>query len=624
MCSTLPVMLDHNKDIVRGALHIIDHAGERPSGTTKREFQNSTIEAHLQNHTYYHESSRGRVRADAETMLGVFKNLYFHEGCSDAVTRAFYACQTGEDHADTFFRIGSDKLPPKFLDSYGYKKSTFSENELPDYTLPSAPTKRGAASQWSPIQRSFWTVIQDIDATRGSRDHAKYKYRNKQSQHEALEVLIRDFQLEYATQGSGYGDRKPCTSEKLHKTFSRAWTTRKVKATATNASLWVSGISDWDPVYIDLIRRNCDELSAHESLPIYDRAAATSLSADFVVQDDDSVEASQDGEAVEESGGSKDVDETMTVPGAEINDESSSSDDDDESVHDVRASKPADISATSAVVVLPMPKPLESAQEAQLREAQADARRATTTSTISTLSTEQTISVSPDEDARHLSDSHPETSDSPPVERKRRRISLDTPTSPKRQRAENPQGKASVSALRSGEEAQDVVADWVSRRLEDNSRKSIDDNAHKSTSALRQDPDQPPQRHRLPERQGLMALNLSQLEAGLEHIYFKLLTASCQLMESVGEVDQEAMPLEQNAPPSTLELHVRCWGTEWRQVRHSLKKSHLLSVPDVVLSLCSAYLFDKVLDCKISDTQVGLKFDGKLASGSVGDSKLTA
>jgi hypothetical protein len=476
--------------------------------------------------------------------------------------------------------------------------------------------ERGSSALHSQLHRSFWILIQDIEAIKDWHDHAEYKYRSKKSQLEALEALIHEFQLTHSTKDSGYSDCTFFTGEQLHKTFSRAWGSRKATTAASKASPWTSCIADWKSSYIKSIRKACDELSAHESLPIYDRNAAISLSSDLVVEGDATEQASHDSIAVGESHDGMDANDLQAAQDNTTNNRSCPADDQNDSVQVVHASKPAAVAAKSPIGLLTTG--LKPTPEAKLRAVLANMHRMTTSPSPST---GQTEFVSPDEDAKSLVNSHTEASGSPPAERKRRPDPLGTPTSQKRQRARDTWNKTSISAFQADEEKQAEIANWVVRHLGDSSRVRGEEPAHQPISTFRFNPDQPPQHNKQTERQGLIALDVSQLEAELENIIFKLSKTSRQLMESVGEVDQEAMPLEQNVSPCTLEIHVRCWGTEWRQVRHSLKKSHVLSVPDVVLSFCSAYLFDKVLNCQVWGTQVSLESEERLVSGFVGGSK---
>lgn len=209
-------------------------------------------------------------------------------------------------------------------------------------------------------------MILDIEASKVSRGHARSKYRNRESQLEALEGLIRDFQLVHSAGSSEYGDRTPCTGKQLHKNFSRVWGKKKAKATASNDSPWQSEIADWNSNYIDTIRQACDELNIHESLPSYHPTIATPISPDFVVEDDDTTQASHGGEAVEGPSGDKDAADITTAHANVTDHEFGHSGDYNDSLHDACDPPRAGLIVRSPIILPPMPPPLESTPEAGL------------------------------------------------------------------------------------------------------------------------------------------------------------------------------------------------------------------------------------------------------------------
>jgi hypothetical protein len=230
-------LLDRNDDIVRGAFYIIDHSGNCSPDVSKSSFQRSAIEAHLHRHTYYHPAPKGKVRVDVEKMQSVIQDLYIHVQRSDAVTKLAYGCRSDEDHVDSLFRIGTDKLPPQMLASYGYDKLTFREEDLSKYAQPPKPKNSAPCSRNKHIQRSFWIIIQDIEATKAAREHASYKYRDDASRLATLEALIRDFSLRHFSKREGM--RMPCDSEQLCKTFMRTWGLQRTVGAA--ATPWRTG-----------------------------------------------------------------------------------------------------------------------------------------------------------------------------------------------------------------------------------------------------------------------------------------------------------------------------------------------------------------------------------------------
>jgi len=105
-----------------------------------------------------------------------------------------------------------------------------------------------------------------------------------------------------------------------------------------------------------------------------------------------------------------------------------------------------------------------------------------------------------------------------------------------------------------------------------------------------------------------LTLNITQLEHELSAIHKGTEEATTELLESVGSVRKSKMPLcVRTSSSSSDELQVRCWGPQWSEICSELEESKLFAVPQVVLSLCSAYflgLFNRewptcVLDCDV-------------------------
>jgi hypothetical protein len=181
--------------------------------------------------------------------------------------------------------------------------------------------------------------------------------------------------------------------------------------------------------------------------------------------------------------------------------------------------------------------------------------------------------------------------------------------------------------LQTNGEDQSRIASWVAHHLENDIVRNEPANAHNSSTSLPRAQKQLSQTinyPQMPERQVLTALNLSKLENEFRDMCCKLSNASFQLLDGVGEVGEETMPLDPHPLLATLELHVRCWGEEWPEVCATLKRSKLFSVPDVAMSLSSAYLFNKVLGRLVQKMQVSLEAEGDLASGSIEDGKTWA
>jgi hypothetical protein len=610
----MSALLDHSEDIYRGAFYIIDNAGQCPSGVNESDFQHSTIEAHLRRHTYYQLTDKGNIRVDVETMHAFIRGLYSYEQLSDAVTKSAHGCQSSEDLADSFFHLGTDKLSPQTLVSYGYEKSTFREEDLPKYAPPSLPKRSGVNAQHQHIRRSFWVIIQDIEATKAQRDHAAYKYRDRVSRFNALAALIRDFSLKYS---SRKGTLKSCTSEQLCKTFLDTWKSQK-NGGATNASSpWASSSKDWKPSYLESIEQSCAKLTLGESLRSYNPDQAVSLSTDLVREAKDSMIADPKravGEAAAD-GIELDVD-VIEVYDDKLSSRAGRVDDIADGLQRVRSLTSAPTATVKPVSTSPLGRSTRATLEAA-RRMRSDAQRAATCS-------DSLDEVS--EALSSLSGSDSETSRATLIDHKRKRVISDTYSRGKRQNAMN--DPPSMTATRTppidGQDRTDV-ASWVAHRLGSDVAGDKPVNAYNSCGA------QPPLLHRprettchrqISERPVLTALNLSKLESELKDIYRKMSNASLQLLDGVGDVGEETMPLDTDPPSSTSELHIRCWGDEWPRIRAKLKHSKLFSVPDVAMSLNSAYLFDKILRRPVQKIQVTLDPEADFASGSIGDGKI--
>lgn len=568
-------MTDINEDIYLGAFFIIDHAGQCPPATTERDFQDGMIEAHLQRHTYFYDSPEGRERADVKKMRSVFRDLYFHELASGEATKLAYSCQPDEDHAEPFFRLGTQQLPHQMLALYDYDKSTFQEGRLPDYKPPSMPKKSHVNAQHKYARRSFWVVIQDIEASKGSRGNSSHKYRDHESRLNALQVLIQDYQLTHET-GAGI---RPFSSRELSKTFLATWRSKNAADAASGASPWQSDITDWKPEYINTIRQISNELSHSESLPSHNPATAVALSADLGLDDDHLMRATQANSAGHGSAGNHDCDEIQVVHGGETNVGSSYVDDDKDSTLDEHTSNVARASATSPFVLLPIPDPVESTHGARPRALRASTRQAKRT---------------------------------PPL--------CETPASPKRQRTRDATpSKSGTGALQITVKTNAALASWVVDRLGNETRC-----APTTSTSLPARLVESRRSHQVISQAGLIPLNLTQSEEEFRQLYLLTASTSNILLESVGDVGQDTMPLERELLQSTQELHIRCWGIEWQQMRAKLKKANLFSVPDVTMSLISAYVLNQVLSRQVRETLVSVAFEEGSASGTIGDGKVEA
>jgi hypothetical protein len=107
-----------------------------------------------------------------------------------------------------------------------------------------------------------------------------------------------------------------------------------------------------------------------------------------------------------------------------------------------------------------------------------------------------------------------------------------------------------------------------------------------------------------------VALNITHLDYEISAIHTDMLEATNELLESIGDGRESQMTLCPRAHPSAVELQIKCWGPHCWEVRSELIGSKLFAVPEVVMSLCSAYLLELfnrewstcVIDCKFLET----------------------
>lgn len=88
----------------------------------------------------------------------------------------------------------------------------------------------------------------------------------------------------------------------------------------------------------------------------------------------------------------------------------------------------------------------------------------------------------------------------------------------------------------------------------------------------------------------LISLSISQIQRDLAEIRLDMLAATTELLEKVGNVRSATMPLCPKANMYALELQVKCWGSQWSNVRSELVALHLFPAFEVLISLCSAFL----------------------------------
>lgn len=96
--------------------------------------------------------------------------------------------------------------------------------------------------------------------------------------------------------------------------------------------------------------------------------------------------------------------------------------------------------------------------------------------------------------------------------------------------------------------------------------------------------------HNISNQLALIPLSISQIQRDFADLRTDMLTATTELLETVGNVRSTTMPLCPKANMAALELQVKCWGPQWSAVRSELVALHLFPAFEVLMSLCSAFL----------------------------------
>jgi hypothetical protein len=480
-----------------------------------------------------------------------------------------------------------------------------------DSAQPSALKRAGSVSQKLHIQRSFWVIIQDIEATLAAREHPAYKYRcdaKNASRLEALEVLIRDFSLQHV---SKEGVLEPCDSRQLWKTFLNTWKAKKITSAAELPSPWVSGIKGWQPSYLESIKKACEYLTASQSLQSYNPDNAVSLSTDLVHEVQETLRVGQDPAVVRSNGGNSDPDaievyHTNTTSGSAYVDGT------ERRVRKVRPVNAALHISAISLLTSRLTQSSESTREA-VHDVDADVLPAKTTSDGA------------DEDYDDFFGSFTEAFCSTSTKPKRKRLTRSTNLHAKRPHAiEDTPSTTPTLVSHNNANDQAAIATWVVQQLGNSVGVNGPATAPNPSAAL-PPTSKPAFGHQNYERQVLIPLILSKPENELRDIYRKTTNAWIQFLDDVGEVGKDMMPFELVEPPSsTLRLHVRCWGDEWCQTRAKLRRAGLFSAPDVAMSLSSTYLSDTVFNCPMQSMQMTLGPAGSFASGSIIDGQTLA
>lgn len=131
------------------------------------------------------------------------------------------------------------------------------------------------------VHRTFWIVIQDIEATKNFHKHENYKRRNAKASFEALDHLIHQYKLQHKNRS---GVICQPSGDSLRGLFQSVWGSHKSEdtpeGTQQSKTAWLASMREWDPSYLLTIEDACTELTLEDSLPVYDPARAEPFDAD--------------------------------------------------------------------------------------------------------------------------------------------------------------------------------------------------------------------------------------------------------------------------------------------------------------------------------------------------------
>lgn len=542
----------------------------------------------------------------------------------DTQAQSVYWIPPNGDFADALFREGTRHLPASVLTSYDYDMSSFKEEQLPDaVTQPPPPSNQlaGTQEQFKHSHRSYWIVIQDIEATRKFFDNKDYKYHGVQNGTAAIQSLIDTYKLQQRKAGV----LCPATGESIRKSFMTSWAkqarwSHHMSRNSGDVTMWNAGREDWDPKYISILKGACDELTRRDSLLSYDPSSANPFLTETKGQSGEGDAASGTaGEAITTGGRDGILAHRKTARAAH--------------------GEP-DYSALPSITANPVVSVRSSASrqsprlQASTREEYLEVSSSTSLATtnranvivdlkhtpIPSQQNHYQWTASPPEGSRIRLP--PGTHGAPHIGQKRKPGLLRHPTAarrrhkpdPKTLKSEHFQSGSSSRATRSESTAEEVSG--TSTLTSTASQPTppgpgfATTNGSQSARTSYSGPLFPYEDHRTASNAPI-PLNISQLEREISAIQTHTVEATTQLLEHIGDVRQSQMPLCPEAPSSAVVLLVRCWGSQWSETQLELVQSKLFVVPEVVMSLCSAYLLELFnrewpvcidVDCKLLES----------------------
>lgn len=179
------------------------------------------------------------------------------------------------DQAPEYQQDDKCHLSRKALPTKPCNRMTFEDKPSP----PPSQIARANNSfrQFRHSHRTFWIVIQDIEATRKSHKHENYKHRDAKASIKALNSLIHQYNLQ--NKGRTGVICQP-SGESLRKTLQTIFARHNSEVVPPSKTVWLASKRDWDAKYLRMIEDACTEVTLEESLTVYDPARAQPFDTD--------------------------------------------------------------------------------------------------------------------------------------------------------------------------------------------------------------------------------------------------------------------------------------------------------------------------------------------------------
>jgi hypothetical protein len=83
--------------------------------------------------------------------------------------------------------------------------------------------------------------------------------------------------------------------------------------------------------------------------------------------------------------------------------------------------------------------------------------------------------------------------------------------------------------------------------------------------------------------------------------------ATDEVIASIGDIGGSLSSLDPKPSDRLEALYTRSWGSQWEAERVRLTKDYVFTVPEVVMSLISAFLYDNVFNQHASTLEIQAK-----------------